>query len=98
MQGRHPTVVRPARHQIADVATKSIGRNVDIDPVALPMLDLQTAWRVVTAHKRHDAVIGVRAGAKLSRQWRLGYGRISDYPGGARLAIELVDKIALVHA
>ena len=33
MQGRHPAVVRPAHHQIADVAAKAVARNVHIDPV-----------------------------------------------------------------
>jgi hypothetical protein len=62
------------------------------------MLDLQAARRVVAAHERHDAVVGVSAGAQLSRQRRFLHGRIADHAAHTRLAIELVGEIVLLDA
>jgi hypothetical protein len=40
VQGRNPSIIRPAHHQIANIANKRIAGGVHIDPTTLAMLDL----------------------------------------------------------
>jgi len=76
MQRRRPALVRPARHHVAEVDGELSCARLHSRPAAVGQAHLQPALGVGRGEDRHRAVIGVRTGAELTRQRRLGEYRV----------------------
>ena len=71
MRIRHPTIVRPDGHEVADVDNEVILGNHDIDPLAAALHDLKSADPVV-GQQCDRAVVGVRTATQLTFDWPNG--------------------------
>ena len=96
MQRRHPAIVRPARHHVADVDHERTGRRPDIDPLAIRREDLQPARPVLAIEDGQRSVVGMGARPKLAGQRRLRLGHVLVDADIADRARDLVVEPVLV--
>ena len=71
VEGGDPVVVRPARHEIAQVDDETPRHNGHIDPLAGLVVDLQPARLVLGFEDREAAVVAMGPGAELARLGRM---------------------------
>src|SRR5438309_55708 len=90
VQRRHPAVVGPVHHQVAEIDHERVSHRLDVDPRPGPGQDLQAARDVLGFQDGQRAVVGVGARPELAGCRRLGLVRIVDHAEAADVPVGLV--------